>query len=63
MGDPALLNRYDVIELNPKTCGLAGAKIRHRSHAFSAEQFCARSEPNNATRLSAKEWLWSAKRA
>src|SRR5882672_11027506 len=31
--------------------------------AVSAEQFHARLRPNNATRLSGKEWLWSAKRA
>src|SRR6266404_4367799 len=32
-------------------------------HTFPGEQFDAQSWPNNATRLSRKEWLWSAKRA
>jgi hypothetical protein len=31
--------------------------------AVLAEQFHARLWPNNATRLSGMEWLWSAKRA
>src|SRR5712691_273988 len=31
--------------------------------AVSAEQFHARLWPNNATRLSGKEWLWAVKRA
>ena len=38
----------------------------HRAHTScrcSAEQFHARTAPNNATRLSGMEWLWSAKRA
>jgi hypothetical protein len=31
--------------------------------ALTAQQFHARTRPNNAMALSGKEWLWSAKRA
>jgi hypothetical protein len=33
------------------------------NRAVSAEQFHARLRPNNATRLSGIDWLWSPKRA
>ena len=36
---------------------------RNTGPQFSGEQFHARTAPNNATRLSGMEWLWSAKRA
>jgi hypothetical protein len=35
----------------------------HRITRSGSEQFDARLWPNNATRLSGMEWLWSAKRA
>src|SRR5438105_7986248 len=38
-------------------------ELRPRRAGLSAEQFHARSAPNNATRLSGMEWLWSGKRA
>jgi hypothetical protein len=34
-----------------------------RIRRSGSEQFHARLSPNNATRLSGMEWLWSAKRA
>src|SRR5690349_7960781 len=34
-----------------------------RIRRCGSEQFHARLQPNNATRLSGMEWLWSAKRA
>jgi hypothetical protein len=37
--------------------------IRSVQPQFPAEQFHAPLRLNNATRLSGKEWLWSAKRA
>jgi transposase len=36
---------------------------RPAHYGFSGEQFHARISPNNATRLSRMEWLWSLKRA
>jgi uncharacterized membrane protein YeiH len=51
---------YAVAALAGATVVVIGAALRLSSQT---EQFHAPTAPNNATRLSGMEWLWSAKRA